>query len=50
MIEIFHSLKCEDFINELGKTYSIGEKGMFPKEFCPYHKIFGQKGPENIYL
>ena len=32
------------------KTYSIGEKGIFPKEFCPYHKIFGQKGPENIYF
>ena len=30
MIEIFHSLKFEEFINELGKTFSIGEYGMNP--------------------
>ena len=42
MIEIFHFLKFEKFINELGKQNSIGEREETQWEFRPYHRMFGQ--------
>ena len=30
MIEIFDSLKFQEFVNELGKIFSIEENGMTP--------------------
>ena len=35
MIEIFHSLKFKEFINELRKTLSIGKNGMNPLGILP---------------
>ena len=35
MIEIFHFLKSQEFINELGEVFSIGENGMNPLGILP---------------
>ena len=35
MIQMFHSLEFQEFINELGKTFSIGENGMHTLEILP---------------
>ena len=52
MIEIFHFLKFQEFINdtELGKTFSIGENGMNPLEILPMQQNVWRKGPEDKYF
>ena len=39
MIEIFHFLKFQEFINELGKSSSIGNDGMNPLGMCCLMKV-----------
>ena len=50
MIEIFHSLKFEKFINELGKIFSIGENGINSLGILPISQNIWPKGPKNIYF
>ena len=50
MIEISHSLKFKEFINELGKIFSTGENGMNPLGILPIPKNVWSKGPDWRYL
>ena len=50
MIEIFHFLKVEKFINELGKTFSNWENGRNPLGIPPIPQNVWSKGPENMYF
>ena len=50
MIEIFYCLKFQEFINELEKTFSIGENGMKLLGIQPVPQNIRPKGPENIYV
>ena len=50
MIEIFHSIKLKKIINELAKTFSIGENGMNPLGILPIPENILRKDPENIYF
>ena len=45
MIEIFHSLKYEDFINELGKNIFHWGKRNIPKGILPIPQNIWPKGP-----
>ena len=45
MIEIFHCLKFQEFINELEKTFSIGENGMKLLGIQPVPKKYSAKRP-----
>ena len=40
----------EGFINELGKTFSIGENGMNPLGLPSKPQNIWPKGPEYVYL
>ena len=45
MIEIFHCLKFQEFINELEKTFSTGENGMKLLGIQPVPKKYSAKRP-----
>ena len=50
MVEIFHSLKFREFVNELGKAFSIVENGMNPLGILPIPQNIWPKGPEDNYF
>ena len=50
MIEIFHFLKFEEFANDLGRTFSIGDDRMNPLGILQIPWNVWPKGPENIYF
>ena len=50
MIEIFCYLKSQEFINELGKTFSIGENGINPLEIQPILQNTWPRGSQDVYL
>ena len=50
MIQIFHSLKFEEFMNELEKTFPIRENGINPLRILPVPQNIWPKGPEDIYF
>ena len=50
MIEIFLFLKVKKFVNELGKTFSIGENGMSPLGILLMPQNIWSKDPEDIYF
>ena len=50
MIEIFCYLKFQEFINELGKTFSIGENGINPLEIQPILQNTWPRGPQDVYF
>ena len=47
MIEIFHVLKFQEFINELGTTFSIGETEMNPLEILSIPQNVCPKGAKD---
>ena len=48
MIEIFHSLIFQEFINELGKRFSIAENIMKLLGIVSLRQNIWPKGPEDI--
>ena len=51
MIEIFHSLKCSEIINEFRKTFSIGENGKNSYGVLPIpQNVRPPKSPEDTYF
>ena len=37
-------------MNEVGKTFSIGENGIYPLGILPVPQNIWQKGPEDLFL
>ena len=50
MIEIFCYLKFQEFINELGNTFSIGENGMNPLGIQPILQNIWPRDPQDVYF
>ena len=50
MIEIFHSLKLKELINELRKVFPIEENGFNTMRTLPILQNNRPKDPKNIYF
>ena len=50
MIDLFHSLKIKELINELGKVFPIEENGFNPVRTLPILQNNRPKDPKIIYF